>query len=87
MTLPERRKAINDVLVSFKGCYDHFFPGKHSLSDKDYEDYIHEMDAIARKYQDTSISELSWKLCQAFLDDTERVHKKWLERENEEHTK
>lgn len=77
-----RNRLIDDALINYKGCHDRHFPVGRGLTDSEWEEYIAEMDIIAATYRDSNISELSGKLCMAFLDDVEYVDKKWKEKLN-----
>ena len=74
-----RNKLIDDALIKYKVCHDKHFPNGRSLTDDEWQTYINEMDAIAEGYKKTNIAGLTGELCMAFLNDTEMVHKKWLE--------
>lgn len=82
MTIQQRNDLIDEAIVAYKVCHDKYFPNGRSLTDEEWKAYIDEMDAISAEYKATNISELSGKLCMAFLDDTEYVHKMWLKKEN-----
>lgn len=81
MTIQQRNDLIDEALIAYKVCHDRHFPNGRSLTDEEWEAYISEMDTISAKYKDSNISELSARLCMNFLDDTEMVHKMWLQKE------
>lgn len=81
MTFNDRNNMIDDVIKKYKCIHDRYTSGTKILADDEWRTYIYSMDAIREMYKDTSIAELSGKLCQAFLDDTELVQKKLKENE------
>lgn len=80
MTVEERNDLIDDAIVLYKGCHDKYFPTGRSLTNKEWHDFVGEMDSIAEKYKPTNIALISGKLCMAFLDDMQEIHEKWVEK-------
>ena len=77
MTIEERNNLIDDAIVKYKVCHDKYFPVGRSLTDKEWEDYIQDMDGIAGEFKNSKIADLSGELCMCFLNDIERIHKAW----------
>lgn len=80
MTFKERHKLIDDAWNQYRTLHLRFTTGIKVLSDEEWKNYINSMDAIREMYIDSPIADLSGKLCQAFLDDTEYVQKRLKER-------
>lgn len=79
MTFNERNNLIEKFMTEYKGLHDEYTSSKKTLSDLEWETYIHSMDAIMNEYRGTNLELLAGKLNQAFLDDTELVQKKLKE--------
>lgn len=76
MTFLERNDLIDDMLCKFKVLHDKFTSSTKLLTDDEWKEYINSMDAVCEKHKGTNLEGLMWKLCQAFLDDTELVQNK-----------
>lgn len=76
MTFSERNDLIDDMLCKFKVLHDKFTSSTKILEDAEWKEYINSMDAVCEKHKGTNLETIVWKLCQAFLDDTEVVQKK-----------
>ena len=78
--IQERNNLIDKAIVEYKICHDKYFPNGRALTDDEWTNFINKMDSIAEKYKNTSIELLSGKLCMAFLDDMEIIHRAWVEK-------
>lgn len=76
MTFNERNDLINEAYIAYKVIHDRYTASTRILSDAEWTEYISQMDAVAEMYKLTSITDLSWGLCQKLLDDTEEVQKR-----------
>lgn len=78
--IEQRNEQINEMITEYKVCHDSNFPEGRSMTDEEWHKAVDDFDSVATKYKDTNFGALSGKLCMAFLDDIEYVHKKWLEK-------
>lgn len=76
MTFGERNNMILEMISKYHKLHIKYTSGTKILTNAQWEEYIHAMDKIAEEYALNNISELSWKINQAFQDDTEMVQKK-----------
>jgi hypothetical protein len=76
MTFNERNNIIDEIVGKFKSLHDKYTSGTRQLSDDEWNNYVHDMDAICEGYKHSNLAEITWKLCQSFLDDTEIIQKK-----------
>jgi hypothetical protein len=76
MTFAERNNHIAEMLGKFSELHSRFTSSTKILSDDEWSEYIHSMDEVCGEYKSTNMADISWKLCQAFLDDTEIAQKK-----------
>ena len=75
-----RNEQIDEMITEYKVCHDSNFPEGRSMTDEEWHKAVNDFDSVATRYKDTNFGVLSGKLCMAFLDDIEYVHKKWLEK-------
>lgn len=76
MTFSERNQIIRDITEHFEGLHDRYTSSVQLLTDEEWENYIKEMDNFLEAHKGSNLEGILWKLCQAFLDDTEMVQKK-----------
>lgn len=76
MKVQERNNLIAECVSRYQQVHDKYFPRGKPLEDPEYEDCIHEMDAIALEYKKT-IPNISGTICMAYLDDIQEYHEKW----------
>jgi len=76
MTFSERNQIIRNVLQNFEKLHEKYTSSVQLLADEEWEDYIREMDSFLEPHKGSNLEEVLWKLCQAFLDDTEMVQRK-----------
>ena len=76
MTFSERNQIIKTVTERFEQLHEKYTSSVQLLTDEEWESYIHEMDSFLESHKGSNLEEVLYKLCQAFLDDTEMVQKK-----------
>lgn len=76
MTFSERNQIIRNALQYFEQLHEKYTSSVQLLTDEEWENYIKEMDNFLEAHKGSNLEEILWKLCQAFLDDTEMVQKK-----------
>jgi hypothetical protein len=76
MTFPERNKAIDSMICKFRVEHLRYTQNFDSLTDKEWEEYIHSMDKIANDYKGTNLEQIAGAMCMTFLNDTEMIQKK-----------
>lgn len=76
MTFSERNQIIRNAMQYFEQLHEKYTSSVQLLTDEEWSEYIHSMDKIIEPHKDSNLEEVLWKLCQAFLDDTEMVQKK-----------
>ena len=81
MTFPQRNELIDEMLVKYKMLHDKYSNNKRILTDEEWKEYVDSMDSVANQYKDSKIINISGKLCMLFLDDTEMIQKKLIEKE------
>lgn len=79
MKFSERNDLISDMVNDLKSLHDTYTSSTKLLKDNEWADYIHGMDAVCEEYKGTNLADISWKLCQSFLDDTAILQKKLKE--------
>lgn len=83
MTFPQRNDLIDEMLVKYKMLHDKYSNNIRILTDEEWKEYIDSMDSVANQYKDSKIIDISGKLCMLFLDDTEMIQKKLIEKEQQ----
>ena len=76
MTFSERNQIIRNAMQYFEQLHEKYTSSVQLLTDLEWENYIKEMDSILEAHKGSNLEGILWKLCQAFLDDTEMVQKK-----------
>ena len=76
MTFSERNQIIRNAMQYFEQLHEKYTSSVQLLTDLEWENYIREMDSFLEAHKGSNLEEILWKLCQAFLDDTEMVQKK-----------
>lgn len=76
MTFSERNQIIRNAMQYFEQLHEKYTSSVQLLTDLEWENYIKEMDSFLEAHKGSNLEEILWKLCQAFLDDTEMVQKK-----------
>lgn len=76
MTFSERNQIIRNVLQNFEKLHEKYTSSVQLLTDEEWENYIKEMDSFLEAHKGSNLEGILWKLCQAFLDDTEMVQRK-----------
>lgn len=76
MTFSERNQIIRNAMQYFEQLHEKYTSSVQLLTDEEWENYIKEMDNFLEAHKGSNLEEILWKLCQAFLDDTEMVQKK-----------
>jgi len=82
MKIAERHEKINQMIAVYKVLHEKYFPPGRSLTDEEWEKYIQSMETEAAKYRGSNLETLAGELCMCFLNDVERVHKAWREKES-----
>ena len=76
MTFSERNQIIRNAMQYFEQLHEKYTSSVQLLTDEEWENYIKEMDNFLEAHKGSNLEEILWKLCQAFLDDTEMAQKK-----------
>lgn len=76
MTFSERNQIIRNAIQYFEQRHEKYTSSVQLLTDLEWENYIREMDSFLEAHKGSNLEGILWKLCQAFLDDTEMVQKK-----------
>lgn len=76
MTFSERNQIIKNAMQYFEQLHEKYTSSVQLLTDEEWENYIKEMDSFLEAHKGSNLEGILWKLCQAFLDDTEMVQKK-----------
>ena len=76
MTFSERNQIIRNATQYFEQLHEKYTSSVQLLTDEEWENYIREMDSFLESHKGSNLEEVLWKLCQAFLDDTEMVQRK-----------
>lgn len=76
MTFSERNQIIRNAMQYFEQLHEKYTSSVQLLTDQEWENYIKEMDNFLKAHKGSNLEGILWKLCQAFLDDTEMVQKK-----------
>lgn len=76
MTFSERNQIIRNAMQYFEQLHEKYTSSVQLLTDEEWENYIKEMDNFLEAHKGSNLEEILWRLCQAFLDDTEMVQKK-----------
>lgn len=79
MTFIERNQMIVEAVAKYMAVHKKYTSSTAILTDDEWQSYVNDMDAVAEEYKLTNMTDLSWKLCMAFLDDTELMQKKLKE--------
>ena len=67
---------IQDMISEYKRNHDKFTSNSKILTDKEWEEYISEMETIRDSFNGTTLQDFASKLWMAFLDDTEYMQKR-----------
>jgi hypothetical protein len=79
MKFSERNNILQEINQKFAMNHDIYTNSARILTDDEWQDYVHRMDAVSNEYKDTNMKQFAADLCMAYLDDTEYVQKKLRE--------